>query len=113
MTQLAPLIFKEVAKLLEKSETARKKYAEKLLEAGMLRIRRVSNGEIIEFEPIFSIFEGHLFVYAFPKGMLNTFIDVTGFSNKRELIRKVSTEEEALKALDEGFTPIKIQYETF
>lgn len=113
MTQSAPLIFKEVAKLLERSESLRKIYADKLIKSGMLRVRKTTKGEIIEFEPTFSIFEGHLFVYAFPKGMFDTFIEVTGFSHKRDIIKKVSTDEEALKILDEGFIPFIIQYETY
>lgn len=113
MTQSAPLIFKEVVKLLEKSETARIIFAKKLIESGMLRTKNIYSGEIIEFEPIFSIFEGHLFVYSFPKGMLDAFINALGFSDKKEIIKKVSTDEEALNELNKGFIPIKIQYETF
>jgi len=45
--------------------------------------------------------------------MFETFIDVLGFSDKQSLIRKVSTNEEAYKTIDEGFIPFKIQYETF
>ncbi len=113
MTQSAPLIFREVSKLLERSASAREIYANKLIKSGMLKTKETSKGEIIEFEPIFSIFEGHLFVYSFPKGMFETFIDVLGFSDKQSLIRKVSTDEEAFNAIDEGFIPFKIQYETF
>ena len=113
MTQSAPLIFREVSKLLERSASAREIYANKLIKSGMLKTKQTSKGEIIEFEPIFSIFEGHLFVYSFPKGMFETFIDVLGFSDKQSLIRKVSTDEEAYKTIDEGFIPFKIQYETF
>ena len=78
----------------------------------MRKAFRGLKGEIIEFEPIFSIFEGHLFVYAFPKGMTEAFVDAVGLSDKREFIKKVSTDEEALKALNDGFIPLKLQYET-
>jgi hypothetical protein len=36
-----------------------------------------------------------IFVYAFPEGMFNTFVDVSSLKDKKELIRRVSTHQEA------------------
>ena len=44
--------------------------------SGMLKIKKIGEGLAIEFNPLFSIVEGHLFVYAFPEGMLDAFIEV-------------------------------------
>ncbi len=111
MTQTMPQLFLEIAKLLEISERARIKFTEKLVEAGMLKTKRLGRGLVIEFNPTFSIVEGHLFVYAFPKGMLDTFIDVLRLGDKRDLIRRVSTNEEAESAVSRGLIPILLPYE--
>jgi hypothetical protein len=36
-----------------------------------------------------SIVEWHIFVYAFPEGMLNTFVEVLGLENKKDIIRRM------------------------
>jgi hypothetical protein len=90
---------------------ARKKFAEKLIGAGMLKTKPVGGGLAIEFNPTFTIVEGHLFVYAFPKGMLDEFVEVLGFETKRDLIRRVSTNEEAELAVSKGLIPILLPYE--
>lgn len=111
MTQRMPQLFLEIAKLLERSSVARKKFAKKLIEAGMLKTKPVGGGLAIEFNPTFTIVEGHLFVYAFPKGMLDEFVEVLGFEAKRDLIRRVSTNEEAESAVSKGLIPILLPYE--
>ncbi len=111
MTQRMPGLFLEIAKLLERSPVARKKFAEKLTEAGMLKTKPVGGGLAIEFNPTFTIVEGHLFVYAFPKGMLDEFLEVLGLGAKRDLIRRVSTNEEAELAVSKGLIPILLPYE--
>jgi hypothetical protein len=111
MTQTMPQLFLEISKLLEISAEARKKFAEKLVEAGMLKIKSLGKGFVIEFNPTFSIVEGHLFVYAFPKGMLGAFIDVLGFQEKRDVVRRVFTNEEAEAAVSRGLIPIVLPYE--
>jgi hypothetical protein len=111
MTQRMPQLFLEIAKLLERSSVARKKFAEKLIEAGMLKTKPVGGGLTIEFNPTFTIVEGHLFVYAFPKGMLDAFVEVLGLEAKGDLIRRVSTNEEAESALSKGLIPILLPYE--
>ena len=111
MTQRMPQLFLEIAKLLERSAAARKKFAEKLIEAGMLKTKSVGGGLAIEFNPTFTIVEGHLFVYAFPKGMLDEFAEGLGFGAKGDLIRRVSTNEEAKAAIAKGLIPILLPYE--
>ena len=111
MTQTMPQLFLEIVKLLEISERARIKFTEKLVEAGMLKTKRLGRGLVIEFNPTFSIVEGHLFVYAFPKGMLDSFIGVLRLGDKRDLIRRVSTNEEAESAVSRGLIPILLPYE--
>lgn len=111
MTQTTPQLFLEIAKLLELSEMARRKFVEKLIEAGMLKTKKIGEGLAIEFNPIFSIVEGHLFVYAFPEGMFNTFVDVLGLKDKKEFIRRVSTHEEVESAISKGLIPMLIPSE--
>ncbi len=111
MTQKMPQLFLEIAKLLERSGVARRKFAEKLIEAGMLKKKAVGGGLAIEFNPSFTVVEGHLFVYAFPKGMLDAFAGVLGLEAERDLIRRVSTNEEAESAVSRGFIPILLPYE--
>jgi hypothetical protein len=111
MTQKMPQLFLEIAKLLERSGVARRKFAEKLIEAGMLKKKAVGGGLAIEFSPSFTVVEGHLFVYAFPKGMLDAFAGVLGLEAERDLIRRVSTNEEAESAVSRGFIPILLPYE--
>jgi len=111
MTQTMPQVFLAIARLLENSEAARKKFTEKLLEAGMLRTKPIGRGLAIEFTPTFSIVEGHLFVYAFPEGMLDAFLDVLGLKDKRDLIRRVSSHEEAESAVSKGLIALVLPHE--
>ena len=77
----------------------------------MLRIKPVGKGAVIEFNPTYTIVEGHLFVYAFPKGMLDEFVEALGLEAKRDLIRRVFTREEAESAVLKGLIPILLPYE--
>src|SRR4030042_1505845 len=106
MTQTTPQLFLEIAKLLTLSGTARRKFVEKLVESGMLKTKKISTGLVIEFNPLFSIVEGHLFVYAFPDGMLEAFADVLGLAEKRDLRRRVTSQEEVEKDTCKGFIPL-------
>jgi len=108
MTQTTPQLFFEIAKLLELSEMARRKFVETLIEAGMLKTKQIDRGLAIEFTPTFAIVEGHLFVYTFPKGMLDAFVEVLGIKDKKELIRRVSTHEEVESAISKGLIPMLI-----
>jgi hypothetical protein len=111
MTQTMPQVFLGIAHMLECSETSRKRFAEKLVEAGMLKKRDMEEGIAIEFSPIFSVVEGHLFVYAFPKGMLDAFVNVLGLQEKKDLIRRVASYEEGLSAVSQGLIPMFMPYE--
>jgi hypothetical protein len=113
MTQTTPQLFLEIAKLLALSGTARRKFVEKLVETGMLKTEKVSKGLVIDFNPLFSIVEGHLFVYAFPDGMLEAFADVLGLAEKRDLIRRVTSHEEIEKATSQGFIPLLLPSEIY
>lgn len=111
MTQTTPQLFLEISKLLSFSEIARKKLAEKLVESGMLKLIRMGRGLVIEFNPIFSIVEGHLFVYAFPDGMLNAFLEVLGLENKKGYICCVTSNEEVEKAVSQNLIPLLVPFE--
>jgi len=113
MTQTTPQLFLEIAKLLTLSGTARRKFVEKLVETGMLKTKKISTGIIIEFNPLFSIVEGHLFVYAFPDGMLDAFADVLGLAEKIDLIRRVTSHEEIEKAASQGLIPLLVPSEIY
>jgi hypothetical protein len=113
MTQTTPQLFLEIAKLLTLSGTARRKFVEKLVETGMLKTKKISTGLVIEFNPLFSIVEGHLFVYAFPDGMLEAFADVLGLAEKRDLMRRVTSHEEIEKAASQGFIPLLLPSEIY
>ena len=111
MTQTAPQLFLEIAKLLEFSAVARTKFVEKLIETGMLKKKPIEKGFVIEFMPIFSIVEGHLFVYVFPDGMLDDFVNILGLAEKKDLIRRVTSHEEVERAISKGLIPLLLPYE--
>ncbi len=111
MTQTTPQLFLEIAKLLTLSGAARQKFVEKLVETGMLKTKKISTGLVVEFNPLFSIVEGHLFVYVFPDGMLNAFADVLGLAEKKDLIRRVTSHEEVEKAASRGLIPLLLPHE--
>jgi hypothetical protein len=111
MTQTTPQLFFEIAKLLELSKNARRKLAEKLAETGMLKTKKVGEGLAIEFNPLFSIVEGHLFVYAFPDGMLDAFIEILHLEDKKDLIRRVTAPDEIELAVSRGLIPMVIPHE--
>lgn len=111
MTQMTPHLFLEIAKVLGLSRDARLKFTEKLTETGMLKKRKIGEGLAIEFNPIFSIVEGHLFVYAFPEGMLDAFTEILNLKDKKGLIRRVSTPEEVEVAISRGLIPMVVPNE--
>jgi len=111
MTQTTPHLFLEIATVLGLSRDAREKFTEKLVETGMLKTKKIGEGLAIEFNPIFSIVEGHLFVYAFPEGMLDAFADILQLKDKKDLIRRVSTPEEVEVAISRGLIPMVVPHE--
>ncbi len=111
MTYSVPKLFEEAAKIFSESENARKKLTEKLLDSKMLTTKKLGAGIVIEFRPIFSIFEGHLFVYAFPKGMLDTMLEVLGLKDKKHLVARATGEEDLEKAIKLGIIPFVVSEE--
>ena len=111
MTYSVPKLFEEAAKIFSASANARKKLTEKLLDSKMLTIKKLIGGIVIEFRPIFSIFEGHLFVYAFPKGMLDTMLEVLGLKDKKHLVARATGEEDLEKAIKLGIIPFVVSEE--
>jgi hypothetical protein len=111
MSYSMPNLFKEVSKIFELSEKAREKLVEKLIESGMLIVKNVDNKISIHFSPIFAIFEGHLFVYHFPKGLLNTILKHLKIEDKKDLVVRVANEEEERKALEKGLIPFLVSEE--
>jgi hypothetical protein len=111
MSYSMPNLFKEVSKIFELSEKAREKLVEKLIESGMLIVKNVDNKISIHFSPIFAIFEGHLFVYHFPKGLLNTILKHLKIEDKKDLVVRVANEEEERRALKKGLIPFLVSEE--
>jgi hypothetical protein len=67
LTYSMPNLFVQIANAIEKSEKFQKAFARKIVGTGMIKVTQKHGGKVIEFNPQFSTFEGHLFVFAFPK----------------------------------------------
>ncbi|MDH5202794.1 MAG: hypothetical protein OEZ31_05975 [Nitrospirota bacterium] len=111
MTYSVPKLFEEAAKIFSASGNARKKLTKKLIDSKMLTKRTLGTGVVMEFRPIFSIFEGHLFVYAFPKGMLEAILEALGLEDKKHLIARATGEEDMESAVKLGVIPFIISEE--
>ncbi|MGQ4891300.1 MAG: hypothetical protein ACP6IP_02320 [Candidatus Njordarchaeia archaeon] len=114
LTYSMPQMFLEVGKIYDNSEKARRKLARKLIESKMVRVRNDYGGKIIEFSPIFGIFEGHLFVYTFPKGILENIIEELELVEKKDCIRLFTEEnerEEIEEAVKNGIIPFMVSSE--
>jgi hypothetical protein len=109
LTYSMPDLFLQVASAIEKSEKFRKAFAKKIVEAGMIKVTQKYGGRIIEFFPSFSTFEGHLFVFAFPKKLLKHFLSEIGLEDKEEDIvfftREKSSDQVLERAVAEGKIP--------
>ena len=94
-----PDVFREAARIFEKSDKARRLLARKLIESGMAKRKEVDGKLYLTFSPIFAIFEGHLFVYNFPRGILSDIVDE--FRIEKEKVRLVigGVSEEIIKEL--------------
>ena len=55
--------------------------------------------------------EGHLFVYAFPEGMLDAFNEILQLEDKKDLIWRVTTSDDVEFAISTGFIPMVIPHE--
>lgn len=111
MTHSVPLLFKEIANILDRSPSCRKVYVKKLVESGKLLKRNYKNSLIVEFNPIFATVEGHLFVYACPTGIIEDFIHELGLDEKAHLLRRIDHYEEIDEVVDRGFIPFYFHYE--
>jgi hypothetical protein len=109
LTYSMPNLFIQVASAIEKSEKFRAAFAKKIVEAGMIRVSEKHGVKIIEFCPQFSTFEGHLFVFAFPKKLLKHILSEIGMEDKEEAIkffmREKSSDQDIQRAISDGKIP--------
>jgi hypothetical protein len=108
LTYSMPNLFVQVANAIEKSVKFRRAFAKKIVETGMMRVSQKYGGKVIEFNPQFSTFEGHLFVFAFPKKLLKEILRELNLEDKEELIEAFtlkSSVEDLEKAISEGNIP--------
>ncbi len=109
LTYSMPNLFVQIAKAIEKSEKFRKAFAKKIVEADMIKVTRKYGGNVIEFSPRFSTFEGHLFVFAFPKKLLKHILSEIGLEDKETFIelftREKCSAEEIQRSISEGKIP--------
>ena len=109
LTYSMPNLFIQVAQAIEKSEAFRKAFAKKIVETGMIKLSHEHGGQAIEFNPQFSTFEGHLFVFAFPRKLLQTILEEIGLADKIDkiefLTREKSSTQDILKSLSEEKIP--------
>ena len=108
LTYSMPTLFLQVAEALEKSEKFRDAYAEKIVETGMIKAEERHGGTVMEFNPHFSTFEGHLFVFSFPPILLESILNELNLQGKEESLKyftQQSPAEELQKAISEGKIP--------
>jgi hypothetical protein len=109
LTYSMPALFVQVASAIEKSEKFRKAFAQKIVEAEMIKVSEKYGGKIIEFCPQFSTFEGHLFVFAFPKELLRHILSEIGMKGKEEAVefftREKSSDQDIQRAISDGKIP--------
>jgi hypothetical protein len=109
LTYSMPALFVQVASAIEKSEKFREAFAKKIVEAKMIKVSEKYGGKIIEFCPQFSTFEGHLFVFAFPKKLLKHILSEIGMEDKEEAIeffmREKSSDQDIQRAISDGKIP--------
>jgi hypothetical protein len=107
-----PDVFREVARIYEKSDKARRLLAKKLIESGMAKRKEVDGKPYLTFSPIFAIFEGHLFVYNFPRGVLSDIVDEFGIEKETvKLVIGAAPEEIIKELLNKGTVPFVIATE--
>ena len=111
MTYSVPSLFREAAKVFEKSPRALQRYAEKLVETDMVKMEKGPDGITIRLDPTFGIFEGHLFIYAVPEGLLQAVLSVLGLRDKEKLVGLTSSTDEASRGMQEGLLPLVVSEE--
>jgi len=108
LTYSMPNLFIQVADSIQKSERFRKIFAKKIVETGMIKVKQKYGGKVIEFNPLFSTFEGHLFVFAFPKKLLKEILSEVNLGDKEDLVEfftHESSDGELEKSVSEGKLP--------
>jgi hypothetical protein len=107
-----PDVFREAARIFERSDKARRLLARKLIELGMAKRKEVGGKPYLTFSPIFAIFEGHLFVYNFPRGILSDIVDEFGIEKEKvRLVIGGASEEIIKELLNSGTVPFVIPTE--
>lgn len=111
MTYSVPDMFREAAKVYEKSPEALRRLAEKLTETKMIRFLEGHEGEALVLDPIFGIFEGHLFIYAVPEGLFEAVLEVLHLEDKKESICLSTNADETVGAIERGLLPFQTSEE--
>jgi hypothetical protein len=107
-----PDVFREAARIFEKSDKARRLLARRLIESGMAKRKEIEGKPYLTFSPIFATFEGHLFVYKFPKGILSDIVDEFGIEKQNvKLVIGEASEEIIKELLNRGTIPFAIKTE--
>lgn len=111
MTYSVPDLFREAARVFEKSPEALKKLAEKLIETKMIRFLDGHEGRALVLDPTFGIFEGHLFIYAVPEGLFEAALDLLNLENKKEDMCLTMSMDETMEAIKRGLLPFQTSAE--
>lgn len=111
MTYSVPDLFKEASRVYEKSPKALEKLAEKLVKTKMIRFLDGYEGKALVLNPIFGIFEGHLFIYAVPEGLFETALDLLDLGDRRGSMCLTTNLDETKEAVERGFLPIQMSSE--
>jgi hypothetical protein len=110
-TYSVPSLFREASKVFERSPRALRMYAEKLVETGMVKVERGQYGTMIRLNPTFGIFEGHMFIYAIPEGLLHAILSALSLGDMEKVVGLTSSMDEAEKGMKRGFLPLVVSDE--
>jgi hypothetical protein len=109
LTYSMPNLFIQVAEAIERSHKFREAFAKKIVEADMIKVIEKPGGKMIEFNPHFSTFEGHLFVFAFPGQLMQNILREIGMQDQEGRIeffmREKTSDQEIEHAISEGRIP--------
>ncbi|MFQ6061189.1 MAG: hypothetical protein ACE5KV_07875, partial [Thermoplasmata archaeon] len=111
MTYSVPDLFKEAARIYEKSPEALRRLAKKLIETEMIKFLDGYEGKALSLDPVFGIFEGHLFIYAVPEGLLESALEILGLREKKEVMCLTTNLGETRKAVERGLLPLQLSEE--
>jgi hypothetical protein len=111
MTYSVPDLFKEASRVYEKSPKALEKLTEKLVKTKMIKFLDGYEGKALVLNPIFGIFEGHLFIYAVPEGLFETALDLLDLGDRKGSMCLTTNLNETKEAVERGFLPIQMSSE--